>query len=119
MSKVLIVEDDQFISKIMKFSLEESGYKVDHAENGVQALEKIGLDEYSVILLDLMMPEKDGFEVLEELKSKGIAVPTVVFSNLSQPDDKKRAIDLGAKEYFVKSDMAIDELTETVKKYLQ
>jgi len=63
------------------------------------------------------MPEMDGFEVLNELKKQKNKVPIVVFSNLSQEEDKKEALSLGAKDYFVKSDITLDELADIVHKY--
>lgn len=118
MSKVLIVEDDQFISKIMKFDLRQAGYEVGYAKNGEEAINQINANGYSLILLDLMMPRKDGFEVLKELKNQGSKIPVIVFTNLAQTEDRQEVLALGAKAYFIKSDISIDELVEAIKKYL-
>jgi len=115
--KILIAEDDPFLMKVMGNILSDEGFEIELAEDGAEAIAKIGKDGYAVVLLDLIMPKKTGFEVLEEAKKKGVKTPILVFSNLSQPEDKKEALELGAKDYFVKSDMSIDEVAAAVKKY--
>ncbi len=117
--KILIAEDDPFLIKVMGTILEDEGFIVERAENGVEAIKKVADDGFSLILLDLVMPKKNGFEVLEEAKKKKVKAPILVFSNLSQPDDKEEALKLGAKDYFVKSDMSIDEVVDAVKKYVK
>lgn len=117
LKRILIAEDDPFIGKIMKHSLEEDGYLVDQVSDGVQALEMIEINVYTVILLDLMMPEKNGFEVLAELKEKKNKIPILVFSNLGQEEDKKEVKSLGAKGYYIKAEMAPSKIAEVIKKY--
>ena len=116
-TKILIAEDDPFLMKVLGTVLQDEGFEVELAKDGVEAIAKIDKDSYAVVLLDLIMPKKTGFEVLEEAKKKGVKTPILVFSNLSQPEDKAEAIELGAKDYFVKSDMSIDEVAKAVKKY--
>lgn len=116
--KILIAEDDPFLMKVLGTILQDEGFEVELAKDGAEAIAKIDKNGYAVILLDLIMPKKTGFEVLEEAKKKGVKTPILVFSNLSQPTDKQEALSLGAKDYFVKSDMSIDEVTAAVKKYV-
>ena len=118
MAKILIAEDDPFLSKVMDSYLKDEGFDIDKATDGEEAFNKIKENGYALVLLDLIMPKKTGFEVLEELKKDGNETPILVFSNLSQPEDKEEASKLGAKDYFVKSDMSVDEVTATVKKYV-
>lgn len=116
--KILIAEDDPFLNKVMRSTLKDEGFLIETAQNGEEAIHKIKEGAYDVILLDLIMPIKTGFEVLEEVKAKKSKTPILVFSNLSQPADRQEALALGAKEYFVKSDMSIDEVAAAVKKYI-
>ena len=115
--KVLVVEDDPFLMKVAGLTLEDKGYHVERAVTGKEAIVAIKKNGYKLVLLDLIMPEMDGFEVLNELKKQKNKVPIVVFSNLSQEEDKKEALSLGAKDYFVKSDITLDELADIVHKY--
>jgi len=116
--KILIAEDDPFLIKVMGTIFEDEGYIVDRAVNGQEAIDKVKNNGYTLMLLDLIMPKKNGFEVLEEMKKGKIKTPVLVFSNLAQPEDKKEALDLGAKDYFVKSDMSIDDVAKAVKKFI-
>jgi len=115
--RILIAEDDPFLGKIIQFSLGEEGYEIDRALDGAQALEKIASNKYAVVLLDLIMPVKDGFEVLSELKKMKNKTPVLVFTNLAQDEDKNEVMSLGAKGYYVKSGMAINELVKVINKY--
>ncbi|HEY4499867.1 MAG TPA: response regulator, partial [Candidatus Paceibacterota bacterium] len=82
----------------------------------IQILNK---ETFDLILLDLVMPKLDGFAVLQWLKGKGIKTPVIVTSNLSQDVDAKRSKELGAVDYFIKSDIPIAEVVERVKKVLK
>ncbi len=116
--KILIVEDEKSIANALKLKLENSGYESDIALNGREALEMLEGNGYSLVLLDLVMPVMDGFGVLEEMKKKGITTPVLISTNLSQEEDEKRAKELGAKDFFVKSDTPITEVINQVDKYL-
>jgi DNA-binding response OmpR family regulator len=115
---ILIAEDDPFLSKIITSRITEEGFAIDHASDGGQALAMMQKKNYSLLLLDLIMPNKNGFEVLAELKKKKAKLPVLVFTNLAQKEDEKEVLSLGAKGYYVKSDISIDDLVKTVKKYL-
>ena len=117
-SKILIAEDDLFLKKIMRNRLEEEGFTVDVATDGEETIKKVQANNYSLILLDLVMPIKNGFQVLAELKAMNNQIPVLVFSNLSQAEHKEEVIALGAKAFYVKSNISIDELTEVVQSYL-
>ncbi len=116
--KILIAEDDPFLSKIMGNRLREEGYFIEIAVDGQETLEKIESNGYTLVMLDLVMPVKTGFEVLQEVKEKGNKIPILVFTNLAQEDDRREVIELGAKGYYVKSDIAMDELVATVKNFV-
>ncbi len=103
--KLLIIEDDTFFQKFYKTQLEAQGFEVDVANNGDVGLEKIKSFQPAVILLDIIMPVKDGFEVLETMGKDGTIkhISVLVFSTLGQEKDIQRAMELGAKGYINKS----------------
>lgn len=111
---ILIAEDDKSMSKALELKLKKSGFNVSVAYDGEEAIKKISESKFSLILLDLIMPKLDGFSVLEEIKAKKISSKVIVTSNLSQEEDVKRAKELGAVDYLVKSDTTIKEIVEKV-----
>ena len=116
-TRVLIAEDDEFLRMAMASALEDDGFIVDHIAIGSKVLGALEKANYNLLLLDLILPEKNGFEILREMKKKKIQVPVLVFSNLSQKKDKEEALRLGAKAFYVKSSLSIDEVVRLVKKY--
>lgn len=110
--KVLIVEDDKFFREFYAHKLRENGAEVDIAEDGQQGLLKVNTNKPDVILLDLIMPNKDGFQFLEELKSRNLTdiIPILVFSTLAQAQDIEKVKQLGAREYVDKSFFDFDKL---------
>ena len=116
--KILIAEDEKPMAKALKTKFESKGYEVTNAFDGEEALSCLSKSKYDLLLLDLMMPKKDGFAVMEELKTKKNKTPIIVSTNLSQPQDEERAKKLGAKDYFVKSDTPITEVVSIVEKIL-
>lgn len=123
MNKVLIVEDEEFLVRALKDNLESEGYSVDTAVNGEEAVAHLKKAKVkpNIILLDLLMPKKDGFYVLEELKKnqEWKLIPVIVLSNLGGDADIKRALAMGASDYFVKSQHPIEEVIEKIKTYLE
>ncbi len=117
MRKVLIAEDDTFLANAYRVKFENEGFSIEIASDGEEALAKTKSFKPDVILLDLVMPKKDGFTVLEEIKkdleTKNIKV--IVTSNLGQKEDVDRVMKLGALKYFVKSDTSIASIAEMVK----
>lgn len=116
---ILIGEDDRFIAKIYTTKLLEEGYQIEHATNGEDVLRLAREKKPDLILLDLIMPVMDGFEALQKLKAdpKLKKIKVLILSNLSQEEDKKRVMDLGAEEYVVKAHISFYELVALVKKY--
>lgn len=119
LKKILIVEDDKFLSKMLGRTLEDHNYEVIHAGNGKEGLIKAtqGID---LILLDIMLPDVDGFDILETLKSTATTkkIPVIIMSNLGQPEDRKQGKALGAQNYIVKSDISLDEVVSKVREVL-
>jgi DNA-binding response OmpR family regulator len=112
--RVLIVEDERPLAHALELKLQHEGFETVVASNGQLALDILGSQQFTVILLDLMMPVVDGFQILESIRQKG-PMPTVfVLSNLSQHEDEERALSLGAAKYFVKSNTPLATIVEEI-----
>ncbi len=118
---ILIIEDDVFLSELMAKKLKDSGFKVIKAIDGQEGLEKAASLKPNLILLDLILPGMDGFEVLKRLKNNTNtdSIPVIILSNLGQREDIERGFDLGAQDYLVKAQFTPDEIVERVKKPLE
>lgn len=117
-ARILIVEDEKPLSHALELKLSHEGYETATAATGNDAL-NMGLSgQHDLILLDLILPGLDGFAILKELKAKGIKAPVVVLSNLGQDEDRKKAEELGAASYLVKSNSPLSEIVALVKKLL-
>ena len=112
---ILIIEDDIFFREFYKTKLTESGFQVESAEDGEVGLAKLQTIKPDLILLDLVMPKKDGFAVLEELQKQKSLVPVLVFSTLGQDQDIQHAMELGAKGYVNKTFFDFDSLLTKIK----
>lgn len=113
--KLLIVEDEKPLAHALQLKMTHEGYDVDTAFSGADGLKQALAGNYALILLDLIMPEMDGFAVLQELKDKHVKTKVIVLSNLGQDEDRKRAADLGAADYFVKANTPISDIVAKVK----
>jgi DNA-binding response OmpR family regulator len=115
--KIMIIEDDHFLSSLMKARLEKEGFTVTQAFDGEEAMQLLKQDLPSLIVLDLIMPKVTGFEVLQmiSITPQLDKVPVVILSNLAQDSDIQKAQELGAKEYFVKVKVSIDDLVARIK----
>ena len=119
--KILIVEDDGFLIQMYAAKLEMEGFKVVAAVDGEKALRMVKKEEPDLILLDLLLPKKDGFQVLAELKKDQAVkdIPVVVLSNLGQKEDINRCLALGAKDYLIKAHFVPGEVVAKIKKFLE
>src|SRR5215213_1340180 len=102
--RVLIVEDEKPLAHALELKLTHEGMTTFVATNGAECLEILNKEQIDVILLDMMMPVMDGFQVLQELKGRENRPTIFALSNLSVHDDQQRVLDLGAQKYFIKSD---------------
>ena len=120
MAKVLLVEDDKFLSRAYKDGLQEAGFEVVIAFDGEAAIEKIHSEKPDLVLLDLIMPVKNGFEVLGNMVIDDMIkkIPVIILSNLSQESDIERGKALGAVDYLVKADYSLRAVVEKVKEHL-
>ena len=120
MKKILIAEDEEILLNVLKDRFETEGWEVTIAKDGVEAMGAINKEpKFDLVLLDLLMPKKDGFAVLEEVKNNPELknLPIIVLSNLGGDEDIKKALALGAKDYFVKTQHPMSEIVEKAKKY--
>ncbi len=122
MTKVcLLVEDNEFIRKMYQLKLSKSNIEVIEAIDGVMALAKIAEHKPTLVLLDLMMPNVGGIEVLEELKKQKITpdLPVIVLTNIMDQPTIDQAKILGARDYIVKTDLTPSQVMAKIKPYLQ
>jgi CheY-like chemotaxis protein len=119
MPKVLVVEDDHFLGTAYKVKLTKEGYDFRLATDGEEVMTVLQEFMPDVILLDLVMPRKDGFAVLGELKKdpKFKDIPVIVASNLGQQEDHEKAKQLGAVDYVTKSELSLDAIVEKIAKW--
>ena len=118
--KILIIEDEELLYNILKKKLELEGYEVSIAENGGEGLEKVKKINPDLILLDIVMPEKGGFEVMEELQKEDDFkdIPIIIISNSGQPVELDRAKELGVRDWLIKTEFDPEEVIEKVKKQI-
>jgi len=121
MKKLLLVEDDQFLSALLNNRLQKEGFEVRLAATGEEALAILKIWKPDLILLDLILPGKSGFEVMEEIRQDPALsrkAPIMILSNLGQNSDIERAKSLGAVDYLVKARTSINEVVMRVKSAL-
>ena len=121
MRKVLIIEDDNFLQGLEGSKLKTEGYQVIVASTGEEAMVKIHEEGIDLILLDLILPNFDGFEILKKIKEddKLKDIPVIVFSNLSEDKDIDKARNIGVSDFMVKSNFTLDELVDHVNRKLK
>lgn len=102
--KVLIVDDEEVIRKFLKIHLTKLGYEVTEAADGEQAIEQLGKDDFNLIICDILMPKKNGWEVIKEVKSnpKMRNIPFIVLTARNEDSDMFKGYDLGANYYMTK-----------------
>lgn len=118
--KVLIVEDEKALSDVLKEEFRNGGFSVKVAGDGEEALKLAKSFKPAVALLDLILPKKGGLDVLKELKADAStkSIPVIVLSNLAEDESIKKALSLGAEDYFVKTQHSTYEVIEKVQKYI-
>jgi len=122
MKTILLVEDDKFLSNLLKNRLEKENFNVIHAVDGEEAVNilRTSPSKPDLVLLDIILPKKNGFEVLEEVKQdlEFKTLPIIIISNLGQDDDLSRGKELGATEYYIKAQTSIDDLISKIKSFI-
>jgi len=119
--KILVVEDDKFVRELISQKLTEEKFGVSAAKSGEEGVEKIESEMPDLILLDLILPGIDGFEVLSRIRKnpKTEKIPVIVLSNLGEKGDVDRGIKLGANDYLIKAHFTPKEIVEKVRTILK
>jgi two-component system alkaline phosphatase synthesis response regulator PhoP len=117
---ILIVEDDEFLVDAYSLKLGKENYALEIARDGNEALNKLKKQKPDLVILDLVMPNKDGFAVLKEMKANKDwkDIPVIIASNINEPASIKKGLSLGANDYFVKAEISITDLVEKCCKYI-
>jgi DNA-binding response OmpR family regulator len=121
MKRILLTEDDEFLSSLIKNRLEREHFEVKVAKDGEEVLALLKTYQPDLVLMDIILPKKLGFEVLEEIQAntKLSHAPVMILSNLGQDSDIQRAKELGAIDYFIKAKVVIDDLIKRIKSFLE
>lgn len=123
MAKILLVEDDLFLSSLLKNRLQKENFEVVSATDGETAVNFLKNSDFNLVLLDIILPRKTGFEVLEEINLDSRwqikKIPIIIISNLGQIEDIRRGQELGVIEYLIKAKISIDDLVNKVKEFLK
>lgn len=119
--KVLIIEDEESLAQMYQTKFEYEGYEVVVATDGSEGIEKAKKEKPDIILLDIILPKKDGFMVLKELKADKLtaSITVIMLTNLGQDEDMAKGKKLGAIDYLVKANLTPAQLIDKVKKYLK
>jgi len=118
--KILMIEEDRFLRKIYKNKFSKAGFEFREAISGDEGLNKVYSEKPDLVLLDLMLPKRSGFDVLMELKrDKGTRkIPVIILSNLAQEEDIRRVMSLGANDYLIKTEVSLSDVIDRVKECL-
>lgn len=121
MSKILIIEDDKFLRELIVSKLSMEKFEILEAVDGEEGIKKIQSEKPNLILLDLILPGIDGFEVLSKMKQDVSlkSIPVIILSNLGQRDDVEKGLKLGAVDYLVKAHFTPNEIIDKVKAILK
>ena len=117
---ILIIEDDKFLRELIAQKLTKEGYNISEAVDGEEGIKKIKEEKPSLVLLDLILPGMDGFEVLSRTKEDPNlkSIPIIILSNLGQREDVERGLKMGAVDYLIKAHFTPGEIIEKIKKVL-
>lgn len=120
--KILIIEDEKVLSELLEKKIKEEGYEVFIAMDGEEGLELMKKEKPDLVLLDIIMPKMDGFKVMEEMNKDPELnlkkIPVVIVSNSGQPVEIDRALDLGVRDYLIKTQFDPIEVIDKIKKQI-
>ena len=118
---ILIIEDDKFLRELIVRKLNEEDFEVSEAVDGEEGIKKIIEEKPDLILLDLILPGIDGFEVLARMKKESAlsSIPVIILSNLGQKDDVEKGLKMGAVDYLIKAHFTPGEIIEKIKVVLK
>ena len=117
---ILLIEDDNLLQRMYQDKFEKEGYKVNLAVDGEEGLVKMKEERPDLVVLDVMMPNMNGFEVLENMKecTDGANIPVVLLTNLSGEEDAKKGLEMGAVAYLIKSENTPDHIAAKIEEIL-
>ncbi len=120
MKKILVIEDDVFLRKVISKKLLKEGYEVVEAIDGEKGLKAVKKEKPDLVLLDLVLPEMTGFEVLAKMKagSSISEIPVIILSNLGDKEDIEKGLGMGAVDYFIKAHFTPGEIVDKIKNIL-
>ncbi len=118
-NKILFVEDEKVLRDTLQESLVANKFEVQIATNGEEASELINKNKYDLVLLDVILPKKNGFEVLSEMKDLNRTTPVILLTNLSGSINVQKALDLGIHNYLVKSEYRLDEIIDRIRELIE
>lgn len=113
--KILIIEDEKPLANALMLKLTHAGYEAEIASDGQEGLDLLEKGGFALALCDLIMPRVNGFTVLETVKNKQYKTPVIILTNLNQAEDEKRARELGAADFFVKSNTPVADIVTHVQ----
>ncbi len=118
--KILLVEDDSFLLSMYATKFELEGFKVIMAEDGEKAVRQAIKETPDIILLDIILPKMNGFEVLRQLKAERqtATIPVILLTNLSQKEEIEQGLKMGARDYLIKAHFMPSEVVDKIKKAL-
>jgi len=121
MKTILIIEDDRFLRELIVRKLKGEGYQTNEAADGEEGCEKVKKSPPDLVLLDLILPGIDGFEVLSKIKEEPTlsAIPVIILSNLGQREEVEKGLKMGAVDYLIKAHFTPGEIIEKIKAVLK
>ncbi len=117
--KILIVEDEKPLAKALMLKLTHVGFSVKTVHNGKDALILLQNEQFDLVVLDLVIPEIDGFTVLKTIRETNKTLPVIVVSNLSQAEDNQKVRAFGVEEFFIKSNISIGSIADHITNLLK
>ena len=119
--RILVIEDDRSLQNALVEMISQEGYEAISAFDGEEGLKKISESTPDLILLDIILPKKNGYEVLDEIKKDPAKkdIPVMILTNLEEVDNVQKALDLGATTFMVKSDFSLKDILEKIKETLK
>jgi two-component system alkaline phosphatase synthesis response regulator PhoP len=118
--KILVIDDDKFLLKLYSDKLQREGFEVPQSLSGEEGFNRVFIEKPDLVILNLILPGKNGFEVLSEIKlnPKTKNIPVIILTNLEQESDIKRGLKMGAATYLIKTEFSVNQLPELVKEHL-
>ncbi len=119
--KILVIEDDKFLRELIVRKLSDDGFATAEAMDGEEGIKKVKEEKPNLILLDLILPSIDGFEVLSQIKKDENlkSIPVIILSNLGQKEEVEKGLKMGAVDYLIKAHFTPGEIIEKIKNILK